>query len=163
MTEQELIWRDEVRPGDPGVVRRLCESSGFFSAAEIDMAVELVEERILKGTASGYHFLFAQYGETAYGYACYGPIPGTDASWDLYWIAVQEEKRGHGLGRKVQVEVERRTVLFGGRRIYIWTSSREQYQPTRRFYERMGYTAEARLKDYYKPGEHLIIYAKVLN
>ncbi len=163
MTEQPLVWRDEVRPGDAEIVRRLCESSGFFSAEEIDMAVELIEERMAKGAASGYHFLFAQYGETVHGYACYGPIPGTESSWDLYWIAVEEEKRGHGLGRKVQVEVERRTALFGGKRIYIWTSSRDQYHPTRRFYERMGYTREATLRDYYKPGEHLIIYVKPLD
>ena len=80
-----------------------------------------------------------------------------------YWIAVEEEKRGHGLGRKVQVEVERRTALFGGKRIYIWTSSRDQYHPTRRFYERMGYSREATLRDYYKPGEDLIIYMKPLD
>jgi len=162
MTDQPLVWRDEVRPGDAEIVRRLCETSGFFSAEEIDIAVELMAERIAKGAASGYHFLFAEYGETVHGYACYGPIPGTESSWDLYWIAVEEEKRGHGLGRKVQVEVERRTALFGGKRLYIWTSSRDQYHPTRRFYERMGYTPEATLRDYYKPGEHLIIYVKPL-
>jgi GNAT superfamily N-acetyltransferase len=163
MSEQPLVWRDEVRPGDAEIVRRLCGSSGFFSAAEIDIAVELIEERIAKGAASSYHFLFAEYGEKVHGYACYGPIPGTESSWDLYWIAVEEEKRGHGLGRKVQVEVERRTALFGGKRIYIWTSSRDQYHPTRKFYERMGYTREATLRDYYKPGEHLIIYVKSLD
>jgi len=163
MTEQTLTWRDEVRSGDAEIVRRLCESSGFFSAEEIDIAVELIEERIAKGPASGYYFLFVQYGETVHGYACYGAIPGTESSWDLYWIAVEEEKRGHGLGRRVQAEVEKRTALLGGTRIYIWTSSRDQYHPTRRFYERLGYTREATLRDYYKPGENLIIYVKPLN
>lgn len=162
MTEPMLIWRDEVKSGDSEIVRRLCKSSGFFSAEEIDIAVELIEERIAKGPASGYHFLFVQYGERVHGYACYGPIPGTESSWDLYWIAVEEDKRGHGLGRKVQAEVERRTSLLGGTRIYIWTSSRDQYRPTRGFYERLGYTREATLRDYYKPGEHLIIYMKSL-
>ena len=163
MTEQTPVWRDEVHPGDAAIVRRLCESSGFFSPEEIGIAMELIEERIAKGEASGYHFLFAEYGEKVHGYACFGPIPGTESSWDIYWIAVEEEKRGHGLGRKVQGEVEKRIALFGGTRIYIWTSSREQYHPTRRFYERLGYAREATLRDYYKPGEHLVIYAKPLN
>ena len=162
MREQPLGWREEVSPGDRESVRRLCELSGFFSAEEVDIAVELVEERLAKGVASGYHFLFAQHGDTVLGFACYGPIPGTESSWDLYWIAVEEKKRGRGLGRKLQAEVERRTVLFGGRRLYAWTSSRDQYLPTRKFYERLGYSQEAALRDYYKPGEHLIIYVKHL-
>jgi GNAT superfamily N-acetyltransferase len=163
MTEQRLIWRDEVGSGDAEIVRGLCESSGFFSAEEIDIAAELVEERLTKGLASGYHFLFAQFGESVHAYACYGPIPGTESSWDLYWMAVEEEKRGRGLGRKVQAEVERRIALLGGGRIYIWTSSRDQYHSTRMFHERIGFTPEATLRDYYKPGEHLVIYVKPLN
>jgi len=160
--EQPLVWREEVSSGDRESVRRLCELSGFFSAEEVDMAVELVEEHLAKGVASGYHFLFAQHGDTVLGFACYGPIPGTESSWDLYWIAVEEKKRGQGLGRKLQAEVERRTALLGGRRLYAWTSSRDQYHPTRKFYERLGYSLEATLRDYYKPGEHLAIYVKRL-
>ena len=163
MTGQRLVWRDEVQPGDAAIVRRLCNSSGFFSPEEIDIAVELIEERLAKGPASGYHFLFLQYGEAVHGYACYGPISGTDSSWDIYWMAVEEEKRGHGLGRKVHGEVEKRITLLGGTRIYIWTSSRDQYHPTRGFYERLGYTKEATLQNYYKPGEHLVIYAKPIS
>lgn len=162
MIDQPLAWRDKVRPGDDEVVRSLCESSGFFSAEEVAMAVGLVEERLAKEVASGYHFLFAQQGDTVVGFACYGPIPGTESSWDLYWIVVEEKKRGHGLGRKLQAEVEQRTALFGGKRLYIWTSSRDQYFPTRRFYERVGYTKEVTLRDYYKPGEHLVIYVKAI-
>ena len=163
MREQPLVWREEVSSGDRESVRRLCELSGFFSVEEVDMAVELVEERLAKGVASGYHFLFAQHRDTVLGFACYGPIPGTESSWDLYWIAMEEKKRGQGLGRKLQSEVERRTALLGGRRLYAWTSSRDQYLPTRKFYERLGYSHEATLRDYYKPGEHLVIYVKHLS
>lgn len=157
-----MVWRDEVRPEDRAIVRGLCESTGYFSAEEVDVAAELVEVRLTKGVASGYHFLFAQPGDTTLGFACYGPIAGTESSWDLYWIAVEEKKRGQGLGRKLQGEVERRALLLGGKRLYVWTSSREQYLPTRKFYERLGYNHEATLRDYYKPGEHLVIYVKHL-
>ena len=162
MKEQPLVWREEVSSGDRESVRRLCELSGFFSAEEVDIAVELVEEHLAKGVASGYHFLFAQHGDTVVGFASYGPIPGTESSWDLYWMAVEEKKRGQGLGRKLHSEVERRIALLGGRRLYAWTSSRDQYLPTRKFYERLGYSQEATLRDYYKPGEHLVIYVKPL-
>ena len=162
MKEQPLVWREEVTPGDKENVRRICELSGFFSPEEVRIAQELVEEHLVKGVASGYHFLFAQQEDTVLGFACYGPIAGTESSWDLYWMAVEEKKRGQGLGRKLQAEVERRTTLLGGRRLYAWTSSRDQYHPTRKFYERLGYKQEATLQDYYKPGEHLVIFVKEL-
>jgi ribosomal protein S18 acetylase RimI-like enzyme len=163
MVENQLVWREEVRRGDIEVVRSLCRSSGFFSEEEVELAVELVEEHLIKGTISGYHFLFAQQGDQVLGYACYGPVPATESSWDLYWMVVDEEKRGQGLGRRLQSEAERMIFRGGGRRIYIWTSSREQYQPTRFFYERLGYTAEATLHEYYAPGEHLVIYVKAVS
>jgi GNAT superfamily N-acetyltransferase len=160
MTETEWTWRDEVRSDDKETVRRLCASSGFFSAEEIAMAAELVEERLAKGPSSGYHFVFAEREGRASGYVCYGQVPCTEASWDLYWIVVDQAMRGGGLGKRLQADAERRIAAFGGRRVYAWTSSREQYVPTRAFYERTGYTREAALRDFYKPGDDLVIYVK---
>jgi hypothetical protein len=34
--------------------------------------------------------------------------------------------------------------------------------PTRAFYERNGFRCEARLKDFYAPGDDRVIYAKIL-
>ncbi len=162
-SDYEIEWRDEVRQEDKEIIRRLCASSGFFSAEEVNLAVSLLQERLEKGPASGYIFLFAQYGDEVLGFACYGPIAGTEASWDLYWMAVEEKYRGHGWGEQLHAEVEKRVLRSGGRRLYIWTSSRDQYVPTRRFYERLDYVKEATLRNYYRPGEHLVIYAKSLS
>ena len=57
---QVVAFRREVRESDREAVRSIVESSGFFSAAEAEVAVELVEERLHKGMASGYDFLFAE-------------------------------------------------------------------------------------------------------
>ena len=39
-------------------------------------------------------------GETVVvGYACYGPIACTVASYDLYWIAVDPQFQRHGIGQ----------------------------------------------------------------
>jgi hypothetical protein len=50
----------------------------------------------------------------------------------------------------------------GARRIYADTSSRPQYEPTRRFYEACGYRREAFLADFYAPGDGKIIFGKEL-
>jgi ribosomal protein S18 acetylase RimI-like enzyme len=96
------------------------------------------------------------------GYACYGPIPATRESHDLYWIAVAPERQGRGLGRRLLRAVEREVARAGGRRIYVDTSGRDAYAPTRAFYERAGYVREATLPDFYAPGDAKVIYRKQL-
>jgi ribosomal protein S18 acetylase RimI-like enzyme len=158
----EIIWREEPRSSDPDIVRDIITSSGFFSEEEIDVAVELVQERLNKGLSSGYHFIFAEVDEEVIGYSCFGPIPCTTESYDIYWIAVQDKLRGSGLGREILGRVEQRMIDMGGKRIYVETSSRDQYKPTRSFYMHCGYKQEAILKDFYSSGDSKIIYLKVL-
>ena len=154
--------REVVGPGDFHAVRALVESTGYFRADEIDIAVELVEERLARGAASGYEFVFAEIGATLVGYACYGPIPCTIASFDLYWIAVDPRCQRNGIGRALMAAVESRVADLGGERIFIDTSGKDQYAKTRAFYERNGFHCEARLRDFYSPGDDRVIYAKAL-
>ncbi|MEW6440165.1 MAG: GNAT family N-acetyltransferase [bacterium] len=159
-----IRFRAEVIPSDPGTIRRLVASTGFFSRQEIAIAVELAEERLAKGAPSGYEFLFAERdgGEVA-GYTCFGEIPCTVARYDLYWIAVLDDFRGLGIGKSLMRRTEERIAQLGGRRIYIETSARDQYLGTRIFYERCGFREEAILKDFYAPGDHKAIYLKELS
>ena len=160
---ERLTFRESVSSDDRQVVRSIVESTGFFNPAEVDIAVELVDEHLAKGTAaSGYWFVFADRGGCAAGYACYGPIAGTRESYDLFWIAVDRSCQSAGIGRRLLEESEKRIGEHGGRRVYVETSSREQYIPTRAFYERCGYLREASLRDFYAPGDDKVIYVKVL-
>lgn len=157
-----VIFRDTIVPEDGRRVRRLVEVTGFFHPDEVAVAEELVAEGLEKGDASGYHFVMADhYGRLA-GYACFGPIPCTAASYDLYWIAVHPDFQGRGLGRRLLAESERRIKTAGGSRIYVDTSQRVQYASTRAFYERCGYRLETVLKDFYAVGDGKAIYCKSL-
>ena len=161
-TQPARYWREDVVPSDVAVVRDMTEASGFFRASEVEVAAELVAERLVKGLASGYRFVFAQEGGLTQGYACYGPIAGTLHSWDLYWIVVQNELRGQGLGRGLMSLVEQRVWGEGGERVYVETSSQPRYRPTRRFYQSLGYAPQAVLPDFYAPGDDKVIYSKPL-
>jgi acetoin utilization deacetylase AcuC-like enzyme/GNAT superfamily N-acetyltransferase len=156
-----IKYRREVQPQDAERIRRLVEITGYFSADEIEVAVELVNENLMKGAAaSGYHFIFTErYGHLA-GYTCYGPVPATASSYDLYWIAVHPDFRRRGLGKMMLEETERIMRRSGGTRIYVDTSMRVQYASTRAFYEHCGYRLESVLEDFYAPGEAKAIYCK---
>ncbi len=156
----EAAYREEVRPADALAVRRLVEATGFFHPEEIDIAQELVDERLAKGEASGYLFLFAEEGGELVGYSCYGIIPLTVASWDLYWIAVHPSRQGTGLGRRLLAATETRIREAGGTAAYAETSGRPQYEPTRAFYTRCGYDTAAVFDDFYAPGDAKYVFVK---
>lgn len=160
--DSECTLRTYPREADIAAVRSLVAATGFFSGEEIDIAGELVEETLARGAQAGYSFMFAESRGVLAGYCCFGPIPLTRESYDLYWIAVRPDSQGTGLGRRLMTEAEAAIIRCGGKRIYADTSSRDQYLPTRGFYEALGYQRAAFLPDFYAPGDGRVIYCKVL-
>jgi ribosomal protein S18 acetylase RimI-like enzyme len=120
-----------VMADDVGRVRSLVASTGFFNQAEVEVAADLVTERLTKGTRSGYNFVLAERGSSLVGYACYGPIHGTQGSFELYWIAVSPDEQRRGLGAQVYARAEA-AMRKAGAHIYADTcSSRPLYRHTR--------------------------------
>lgn len=156
-------FRTQVRPGDEAEVRAIVAGTGFFRGDEIEIAAELVRERLERGAGSGYEFIFADTPGGTAGYACFGLIGCTIWSYDLYWIAVAPAAQGAGLGRRLLGEVERRVSSVGGRHLYAETSGTPRYEPTRRFYLSTGFTVAAELPDFYAPGDSKVIFRKVLS
>jgi ribosomal protein S18 acetylase RimI-like enzyme len=96
------------------------------------------------------------------GYACWGPTPGTDRGYDLYWIAVDPRAQGGGYGSALMRAIEARLRERGARLLVAETSSRASYAQTRAFYERGGYVERARVRGFYAVGDDRVIYSKLL-
>jgi ribosomal protein S18 acetylase RimI-like enzyme len=157
-----LSYREDVRAADEEAVRAIVQGSGFFSREEVAIAAELVAERLLQGEKSDYFFLFAEQAGTVVGYSCFGPIPGSMHSYDLYWIAVDNRLRHCGIGKELLFRSEDLIGRRGGKRIYVETSARPQYEQTVAFYRACGYRQDAFLEDFYAPGDSKMIFVKVL-
>lgn len=147
---------------DPEQIEALVRSTAFFSAEEITIARELADDALAHGEGSHYRFILAKENSQLHGYACYGRIPGTRSSWDLYWIVVAPEFQSQAIGRRILARVETRIQSTGGEQLYAETSSRAQYAPTRSFYNRCGFHQAAVFPDFYAPGDGKIVYIRLL-
>lgn len=154
MEEQLRLGALEARDREP--LTRLLRAANVFREEEVDVAVELFDD-----ATGDYVFLGAfTPGDELVGYACYGPTPGTDRSFDLYWIAVDPAHQRAGIGSTLMTEVERRLQEQQARLLVVETSSRSDYTSTRGFYGRRGYTEAARVREFYAPGDDRIILTK---
>lgn len=151
---------------DRSGVFRILESSGNFTPEEVATALELIDEWLELGEHSGYltYVLESQSEDTSevLGYVSFGPTPLTESTYDLYWIAVDKSKHRGGVGKRLlkftEEEIERR----GGLMLLVETSSQETYGGTIQFYEKTGYELVGKIKDYYKPNDDKLIFAKRL-
>jgi ribosomal protein S18 acetylase RimI-like enzyme len=140
-----------------GLLRRI----ETFTADEVDCALELIDGAV-QPSNKDYQVLVAARDGKVVGYVCYGPTPMTTGTFDLYWIASDPLVRGQGVGAALVSAMEGDIRRRKGRLIRVETSAMEAYGPTRGFYAAMQYKEESRFRDFYKPGEDLIILAKRL-
>jgi ribosomal protein S18 acetylase RimI-like enzyme len=143
-------------------VAQLVEATGVFRPDEIAVAVEVFD-----GAASqpgvDYHGICALDGDTLTGFTVFGPTPCTVSTWDLYWIVVAPDAQGRGIGRQLMAAAEFAIRSRGGTLVVVETSSRNDYSPTRAFYEAIAYVPTARIQSYYAPSDDLIVYTKSLS
>lgn len=159
---QDLVMRSRLVPEDRTAILAILQSTGFFNPAEVTIALELLDDGLARREVSDYKFLVAESAGRVVGYSCLGPVACTKSSWDLYWIAVSPDTQGTGIGRKLVAASEDLARRHGATRMYVDTSGREQYVPTRAFYERCGYKQAATFPDFYAPGDGKVVYLKVL-
>ena len=159
-TRAAISYRYSVQAGDKEQVAQVVQSTGFFTEEECAIAVELVEIALKHPSSDEYRFIFAESGGVVAGYSCYGRIPLTQSSYDMYWLAVRNTSRRSGIGRQLLKRTEQEIVNEGGTRVYLDTSGRALYDPTRKFYEAHGYRVDAVLQDFYAAGDPKVIYVK---
>ena len=123
------------------------------------MALEVFDEAVRNGPGNTYQILGADVEGRLAGWICWGPTPCTDGTYDLYWMAVDPALQGGGIGTALLVEMERRLDRVA-RLIVVETAGRQDYAPTRAFYQARGYRATAVIPDFYAPGDDQVVYVK---
>lgn len=151
-----------LRAEDGSALRALLEATGAFTPEEIAVAMELIDLGEDQGRRCGYRFTVADDGAAVVGYTCYGQAWFTEATWDLYWIAVEPGRHRQGIGGMLLAAAESAAAAEHGRTMLSETASKPSYEPARRLYENNGYVEVARIPDFYAERDDKIVYAKRL-
>jgi ribosomal protein S18 acetylase RimI-like enzyme len=140
----------------------LARRTEVFTSEEVGVVKELVESELGHPEQREYRSLVTEADGHIVGFACYGPTPLTDGTYDLYWIFVHPSYQGRSIGTTLLSEVEKALWQIGGRMLMVDTSSTQRYLPARRFYRNHGFQKAGEVKDFYRPGDSLFIYVKQL-
>ena len=141
---------------------KILVTCGSFTEEEIKVALELIDIYITDKSQKDYEIYVDAEGKIVNGYVCIGHRPLTEGTYDLYWIAVDPEAQSKGIGSSLVQFSEEHLKKKGGRLILIETSQKPSYERERRFYERNGYTELVTIREFYRPGDSLVIFAKYL-
>jgi GNAT superfamily N-acetyltransferase len=144
---------------DRGRIEEISRAVGLFREDEIAVALEVFDEAVRGGTGNTYSLLGAEVDGRLAGWICWGPTPCTLGTYDLYWMAVDPQFQGTGIGTALLVEMERR-LLGSARLIVIETTGRPDYADTRAFYQAKGYSPVATVPDFYAPGDDQVVFVK---
>lgn len=146
-------------------IKEIAVAADMFSIEEAEFFDEMLHGA-LDGSLEGHHWLVAESGDgNVVSGAQFAPEPFADRMWNLYFIAVDPAAQGTGIGRAVMAHVEadlRRRGDDKARTLIVETSSTDQYARTRQFYAGLGYNEEARIREFYGPDDHKVVFWKSL-
>ena len=139
-------------PGDLSAMKEVIRATGLFPAA-------LLEGMVTGDSDPGALWLVAERAElTALAYVA--PERMTAGTWNLLLIAVHPDHQETGVGSALIARVELAVRDRGAHLMLVETSGQAEFAATRRFYQQRGFTPEARIRDYYQPGDDKIVLRK---
>ena len=158
MKIRSLVLKDRVE------LHSMLIGSNAFTDEEIDVAMELIDIVLKDESQKDYKIdCMVDDRDQTVGYICYGSIPMTQGTFDLYWIAVDPNFQEQGIGSKLLGFLEEVVREKNGRMILADTSTMPQYEKTKNFYLHNGFQEVARVPDYYHPGNDRITFCKRLS
>ncbi|MEM9835405.1 MAG: N-acetyltransferase [Bacteroidota bacterium] len=86
----------------------------------------------------------------------------TEGTFNLYAIGVERAQQSKGIGQQMMHYLEERLRNEGQRILIVETSGTADFGSTRNFYEKLGYTKEATIRDFWAEGDDKVIYWKKL-
>ena len=148
---------------------RYTEQGDITALKDILDQVELFPSEMLEAMLTGFLagdtddlWLTLENECTAIGFCYANPEQMTQDTWNILALAVSPKHQGGGAGAQLTLQMEAQIEDQGGRIIIVDTSGTDAFAKTRKFYEKTGYTEEARIRDFWSKGDDKVTFRKAL-
>jgi ribosomal protein S18 acetylase RimI-like enzyme len=146
---------------DLPMIKQVIDATALFPSEYLDdMFTGSTEPGTETGPDQEFWLTYDEDGAKAVGYCA--PERMTNGTWNLLLIAVHPDRQGAGIGRQMMSWVENKLRTLDARVLLVETSGTVEFTRTRSFYEHIGYTQEARIRDYYDKGDDKIVFYRAL-
>ncbi|MDP4116181.1 MAG: GNAT family N-acetyltransferase, partial [Bacteroidota bacterium] len=138
-----------LQPADREQLISIISRQPLFNKEEVDVAIELLNIALDDPKQDDYHFFVFMENNKVLGYHCTGRRPLTDGVYDLYWIAVDPDMHGKGIGKALIESANDFVKTRNGRWLLAETSGKESYGKTKEFYLRNNFKIVTEINDFY--------------
>ncbi|MFH1379551.1 MAG: N-acetyltransferase [bacterium] len=141
----------------------IAERTGAFKPRELNTLREtLIDCSNNKGRE---YLLVEEYrGGNPAGFSIFGELEWTDFSWEMYWLIVDPNFHGQGIGKKLLEYVEKIILKESPHAVLIAeTSSIKSYDSARLYYQKTGFTEVGRVPNYYDYDDDLVTFYKIID
>ena len=143
---------------DKAGIKKILNSIELFPAELLD---GMMHPYLTESDCQDIWFTAVNDGEIlAFGYCA--PEMLTEGTYNLYAIGILNEQQGLGIGTQMMTFLESKLLEKKQRILIIETSGIESFNSTRKFYEKLNFTREATIRDFWDEGDDKVIYWKKL-
>ena len=151
-----------VTPDDAATVVDIAVDSGLFPAEAAHVVEKMMNDYFATRREEGHACVVDDGDGEPLAVAYYEPAVAADRTWYLTMIAVRAAGQGTGRGGALMQHVEDDLRARRQRLLLVETSGTVGFERTRNFYKRCAYHEEARVRDYYEPGDDMVLFRKDL-
>jgi ribosomal protein S18 acetylase RimI-like enzyme len=150
------------KPDDTDSIMNLADAIGLFEGEELEVLGDMLSGYFKGSLGENHSWIVCDDGGVV-GVGYFAPEQYAYGVYNLYFIAVHPKHQGKGNGTAMLNYVEKTLTEQGERLLLVETSSLPNFEMTRKFYHKQGYEEEARIREFYKPGDDKIIFRKALD
>ena len=152
---------DKIRPvisTDTDELKKVLDSSELFPSEYLD---EMISDYLNNSETQDIWFTYTDNNRpVAIGYCV--PEKLTDGTYNLLAIGVSQDSQRKGVASEMMKYIEQLLKQKDGRILIVETSSDDAQIAARKFYQNIGYTQEAVIRDFWKDGDDKIVFWKKL-